>query len=112
MRWPVAPRRLPLETRGRGSQPAPPLRALAPPLRRRAERADHFVLEAFDADVEPEELHVGTGQVDAEAGSFECTLVVTLLAYVAKPRQRTIASCRAESLQRSSEVLGAADRDD
>ena len=46
------------------------------------ERADQLVLEVDNADVETQRLHVETGKVGAEPGSFEASLEVTYFSFV------------------------------
>ena len=67
------------------------------------EGADQLVLQVRDAHVETECLHVGAGEVGAEAGPLETALEGALLSGVAKARQSDVKPLRAEQIQEPSD---------
>ena len=79
---------------------------------RRTERPDQFVLQIRDADEEPEVLHVGAGEVRAEALTLERANEVALLGRVAEAGQPEVGSPGTEPPQEPSDVLRTPDRDD
>ena len=79
----------------------------------RAERTDQLVLQVGDADVEAEPLHVGAGELGAEAGPLETAPVDTSSSPSSqRPASRTSERGSAEARQEAPDRLGAPDRDD
>jgi methylase of polypeptide subunit release factors len=78
--------------------------------RSRTERADQFVFEVGDADIETQSLHFGARQVRAETGSLEPAPELALLRCVAESGEPKTASVRTERLQESSYRLRASNR--
>jgi len=77
-----------------------------------AECADQLFLEICDADEEAQPLHFCASEVGAEAGPLETAPEVPFLALVREARQSDVESLRAEPIQKPSDGLRAADRDD